>query len=81
MLAHGVRDLTQQLLIADVVPGTGIPGAFDDLAAETCNLIGGHATKFVVEGVAGFQLLAVDQQRVRTSERIPSGFTEIAEEG
>ena len=81
VLAHGVHDLTQQLLIADVVRRTGIPGALDDLAAETCNLIGGHAPKLVVESVAGFQLLTVDQQCVRTSERIPRGFIEIAEEG
>ena len=54
MLAHGVHDLTQQLLVADVVRCTGIPGALDDLAAETCNLIGGHATKLIVECVASF---------------------------
>ena len=81
VLAHGVRDLTQQLLIADVVPCTGIPGALDDLAAEACNFIGRHAAKLVIESVAGFQLLTVDQQCVRTSERIPRGFVKIAEEG
>ena len=81
VLAHGVHDLTQQLLITDIFSGTGIPGALDSLAAETCNLIGRHAAKLVVEGVAGFQLLTVNQQRVRTRERIPRGFVKIAEEG
>ena len=71
VLAHGVHDLTQQLLVADVVRCTGIPGALNDLAAETGNLIGGHATKLIVEGVASFQLLTVNQQCVRTRERIP----------
>ena len=81
VLAHGVHDLTQQLLIADIFSCTGIPGALDSLAAEACNLIGRHAAKLVVEGGADFQLLTVNQQRVRTRERIPRGFVKIAEEG
>ena len=43
----------------------GVAGALDDLAAEALDLVGGHVAEVVVERVAGFELLAVDQQRVR----------------
>ena len=41
-----------------------------DLAAESLDLVGGHAAEIVVECVAGFELLAVDEQRVRAWQRI-----------
>ena len=69
-LADGVHDLAEQFLVGDVFAGTGIAGALDDLAAEALDLVGGHAAEVVVERIAGFELLAVDQQRVRARERI-----------
>ena len=70
MLADGVHDLAQQFLIGDVVAGAGVAGALDDLAAEALDLVGGHGAEVVVERVAGFELLAVDQQRVGARERV-----------
>ena len=61
--------------------GAGVAGALDDLAAEAFDLVGGHGAKVVVEGVAGFELLAVDQERIRPGERIARGLVEVAEQG
>ena len=41
-----------------------VAGALDDLAAEAFDLVGRHGAEVVVERIAGFELLAVDQQRV-----------------
>ena len=79
-LADGVHDLAEQVLVGDVVAGAGIAGALDDLAAEALDLVGGHAAEVVVERVAGFELLAVDQQRVRARQRVAGGFVEVAEQ-
>ena len=58
---------------------TAIAGALDDLAAEALDLVGGHGAEVVVQRIAGFELLAVDQQRVRPRERV-AVFVEIAEQ-
>ena len=79
-LADGVHDLAEQFLVGDVVAGAGIAGALDDLAAEALDLVGGHAAEVVVERVAGFELLAVDEQRVRARQRVAGGFVEVAEQ-
>ncbi len=79
-LADGVHDLAEQFLVGDVVAGTGVAGALDDLAAEAFDLVGRHAAEVVVERIAGFELLAVDEQRVRARERVAGGFVEIAEQ-
>ena len=80
-LADGVHDLAEQFLVGDVLGGAGVAGALDDLAAEALDLVGGHVAEVVVEGIAGFELLAVDEQRVRPRERIAGGFVEVAEQG
>ena len=41
-LAHGIHHFAQQFLIGDVVAGTGIATALDDLAPEALNFIGSH---------------------------------------
>ena len=79
-LADGVHDLAQQFLVGDVLAGTRVAGALDDLAAEALDLVGGHAAEVVVERVAGFELLAVDQQRVRARQRVAGGLVEVAEQ-
>ena len=35
------------------------------LAAEAVDFIGGHGAEVVVQGIAGFELLAVDEERMR----------------
>ena len=67
-LADRVHDLAEQFLVGDVLAGAGIAGALDDLAAEALDLVGGHAAEVVVERIARFELLAVDQQRVRARQ-------------
>ena len=79
-LADGVHDLAEQFLIGDVLAGAGIAGALDDLTAKALDLVGGHAAEVVVERIAGFELLAVDEQRVRARQRIAGGFVEVAEQ-
>ena len=80
MLADGVHDLAQQFLVGDVVAGAGIAGALDDLAAEAVDLVGGHLVEIVVERIAGFELLAVDQQRVGPRQRVAGDLVEVAEQ-
>ena len=63
-LADGVHDLAEQFLVGDVVAGSRVAGALDDLAAKALDLVGSHAAEVVVERIAGFELLAVDEQRV-----------------
>ena len=76
-LADRVHDLAEQFLIGDVVAGAGVAGALDDLAAEALDLIGGHGAEVVVEGIARFELLAVDEQRVRARERVAGGSSKL----
>ena len=61
-------------------PARGVAAALDDLAAKALDLVGGHAAEVVVERVAGFELLAVDEQRVGARERIACRLVEIAEQ-
>src|SRR4051794_25459222 len=58
----------------------GVAGSLDDLAAKAFDFIGGHAAKVIIEGVAGFQLLAVDKQCVRAREWVAGGFVEISKQ-
>ncbi len=80
-LADGVHDLAQQLLIGDVLAGAGIAGALDDLAAKPLDLVGGHPAEIVIQGIAGFELLAIDQQGIGAGERVAGGLVEVAKEG
>ena len=56
-----------------------VAGALDDLAAEPVDLVGGHLAEVVIQRVAGFELLAVDQQRMGAGERI-AVLVEVAEQ-
>ena len=47
-----------------------LAAAFDDLAAEALDLVGCHAAEIVVQRFTGFELFAVDQQCVRSRERV-----------
>ena len=79
-LADSVHDLAEQFLVGDVFAGTGITGALNNFTAKALNLIGSHAAEVIVERIARFELLAVDEQRVRARERVAGGFVEIAEQ-
>ena len=79
-LAHGIHDLTQKFLVGDIIAGTGVAGAFYDLAAEAFDLVGSHGAKVVVECIAGFELFGVDQQGVGAGERVAGGFVKVSEE-
>ena len=59
--AHGVHDLAQEVLVGEILRLPGIAGALDDLAAEALDLVGGHGAEVVIQGLPGFQLLAIDQ--------------------
>ena len=53
--------------------------ALDDLAAEALDLVGGHLAEVLVERLARLELLAVDQERVRSGERV-AVLVEVPEE-
>ena len=67
-------------MIGDVFASTGITGALDNFTAKAFNLVGSHAPKVIVERIARFELLAVDEERIRARERVAGGFVEIAEQ-
>ena len=52
---------------------------FDDLAAEAVDLVSSHSAEIVIELLAGFELLAVDQQGAGSTQRVPV-LVEVAEQ-
>jgi hypothetical protein len=64
-LSDRVHHFAQKFLIRDVVSGARVAGAFDDIAAEAFDLVGGHGAEVVVEGVSSLELLRVDEKGVR----------------
>ena len=79
-LSDRVHDLAEQFLFGDVVTSTGIPRAFHDLTAKPLNLVSSHAPKLTVECVTCFELLTVDEQRVRTGKGIAGALIKVAEQ-
>jgi hypothetical protein len=47
-----------------------VAGAFNNLAAEALDLVGRHGAEIIVQFLAGFELLAVDQQGPGSAERV-----------
>jgi aldehyde dehydrogenase (NAD+) len=78
-LADRVHDLAEQFLVGDRLGGAPVAGALDDLAAEPLDLVGRQLAEVVVERVAGFELLAVDQERVGAAQRL-AVLVEVAEQ-
>ena len=72
VLADGVHDFAEQRHVVEFLARLQLVGqlaaALDDLAAEALDLVGRHAAEVVVQRLAGFELLAVDEQRVRARE-------------
>jgi hypothetical protein len=79
-LAYGVHDLAEQFLVRDILARTNVARGLHHFASEPIDFIGGHAAKIVVERIAGFELLAIDQQRVGTRQRIAGCLVEIAKQ-
>jgi hypothetical protein len=77
--ADGVHGLAQQFLVGDVLAGTDITSPFHDVAAEAFDLVGRHAAEVVIKRIAGFELFAIDEERVRARQGIAGGLVEIAE--
>ena len=61
LLADGVHDLAEEVGVGDLA-GLLHVAAFDHFAAEAFDFVGGHFAKILVEGFAGFELLAVNEQ-------------------
>ena len=80
-LADRVQHFAQQFLIGDAVRVAGFARAFGDLAAESLDFVARHAAEFLVQRVARFELLAVDQAACWAGKRIAGRFVEITEEG
>src|SRR5260221_894998 len=79
-LADSVHDLAEQFLIGNVFAGMRVAGALNNFAAKSLNFVGSHPTEILVERIARFELLAIDQQSVGTWQRIASSFVEIPEQ-
>ena len=79
-LADRVHDLAKQFLVRDVLAGTGIAGPLHNLTAEPLDFVGCHGAEIIIKRIAGFELFAVDQERVRTRQWIAGGFVEITEQ-
>src|SRR5207244_13268343 len=75
-----IHRFTQQLLVGDVIGGSGVACALDDFAPKAIDFVGRHLAKVLIQSVAGFELLAVNQQGVRTRERISGDIIEVSEQ-
>ena len=78
-LADGVHDLPKQMLVGNVLGLASVAGTFDDLAAEAVDLVGSHGAEIAVQGIARFELLAVDQQSAGSAQRV-AVLVEVAEQ-
>ena len=67
-------------MVRDVLSLTGVAGALDTLPAKALYLFGGNASKVPVQGIAGFQLLTVDQHRAWHRVRV-AVVVEVSEQG
>ena len=68
-----------RVLVRDVVGLLAVAGAFDDVAAEAVDLVGSHGAEIIVQLLARFELLTVDQQGTGPAERV-AVLVEVAEQ-
>ena len=68
-LSDGIHHLPQQIVIRQVLGPLSITSPRDDLPAEALDLVARRRAEILVERLPGVELLAVDEQRVRTCER------------
>ena len=64
-LADSVHGLSEQFLVSDVVAGMGIASSLHDLTAKAFDFVSSHVTEIIVEHITSFELLAIDEERVR----------------
>ena len=69
-LADRIHHFAQQILVGEIVRLSLVAGALQNFAAKAFNLIRRHTAKIRVQRFARLELLAVNQQRVGTRERI-----------
>ena len=69
-LAHGVHNFPQQFLVGKALGLLAVSGALDNLAPEAVDLVSCHVAEVVIKCLAGFQLLAIDQQRIGPGELV-----------
>jgi len=63
-LADGVHNFPQQILVGDALGLLLVTSSFNDLATEALYFNRGHLTEILVQRIAGFQLLTVNEQRM-----------------
>ena len=78
-LADGVHDLAQDVGVGDLA-GLLHVAPFDHFAAEALDLVGGHFAEILVEGIAGFELLTVNEQGAGPGKTI-AVVVVVAEQG
>src|SRR5437870_3501220 len=83
MLPNGIHHLAEKRHVVEFLPSLKLIGelaaAFDNLAAEALYFVARHAAEVVIQRFAGFELLAVDKQRIWARERV-AVLVEVAEE-
>ena len=57
-------------MVGQVLGFPAIAGPLDPFPPEALDLVSGRSPEILVEGFAGIELLAVDEQGARTSERV-----------
>jgi hypothetical protein len=57
-----------------------VTGALGDFASKAVDFIGRHVAKVGVQRVAGFELLAVNEQGIRARQWIAGRLVEVAEQ-
>ncbi len=83
MLANRVHHLAEERDVVEFLAALEFPGqlaaAFENLAAKALDLIGRHTSEVVVQGLARFELLAVDEQGIWPREGV-AVFIEVPEQ-
>ena len=77
--ADGVHHFAQQVVVGKALGLAAVAGAFDDLPAKALDLIGRGNPEVPAERFPGVELFAVDQQGVRSGERV-AVVVEVAEQ-
>jgi hypothetical protein len=80
-LADGIHYLAKQFLVGDALGLPLVAGPLSDFAAEAVDFIRRHVAETGVERVACFELLAVDEQCIRSREWVAGRLVEVAEQG
>ena len=78
-LADRIHDLAQDVGVGDLA-GLLHVAPFDHFAAEALDLVGGHFAEILVEGIAGFELLTVNEQGAGPGKTI-AVVVVVAEQG